>query len=99
MHRELAADDRVVAFDQVAPTAVAEPPGGLGRVDDVGEEDGGEGAFGLAAAPEVAASDPLAEMIAAEKAAQESGRRAEWGAPSPTEEAAVNALLRATGRG
>lgn len=54
--------------------------------------------FGLADAPEAAASDPLAEMIAAEKAARERGSTAEWGAPSPEEEAGVNALLRATGR-
>src|SRR5262249_4753072 len=36
---ELPADGGVVALEQVAPAQVAEPGGGLGRADDVGEED------------------------------------------------------------
>ena len=44
---ELAADDRVVAVEQVAPGAVAERDCAVGRPDDVGEDDGREHAVGL----------------------------------------------------
>ena len=36
---DLAADDRVVGHEQVAPAGVAEPGGVAGRADDVGEQD------------------------------------------------------------
>src|ERR1700753_23847 len=44
---ELAANDGVVALDEVAPGAVGQSCRGLGRADDVSGEDGGEGALGL----------------------------------------------------
>ena len=48
---ELAADRRVVLLQQVAPAAVAELGGVLGRVDDVGEEDGGQHTVGRRMGP------------------------------------------------
>ena len=42
---ELTSDDRVVASQQVAPGAIADPRGVVGRADDVGEHDGREHAF------------------------------------------------------
>src|SRR5207247_6313418 len=43
---ELAANDAVVALDQLGPRSVAEPTCALGRADEVGEQDGREHAFG-----------------------------------------------------
>src|SRR5262249_19147868 len=44
---ELAPHQRVVALEELAPLAVAEPCGEGGRADDVGEEQGGEDAVRL----------------------------------------------------
>src|SRR5262249_60806357 len=44
---ELAPHQRVVALEELAPLAVAEPRGEGGRADDVGEEQGGEDAVRL----------------------------------------------------
>ena len=44
---ELAADGNTVGLEQLAPAAVAEVSGELGRADEVGEEDRREHAVGL----------------------------------------------------
>lgn len=48
---ELAADDRVMALEQLAPVAIAELRGAGGRADDVGERHGREHAVVLARRP------------------------------------------------
>lgn len=55
--------------------------------------------FGLMTTPVGAAVDPVAEMVAAAKAARDGNGTPEWSAPSEQEESSVRALLRATGRG
>ena len=45
--RDLLAQQAVVLIEQLAPAAVAELSGPLGRADDVGEQDGREDAVGL----------------------------------------------------
>ncbi len=50
-----------MALDEVAVGAVAEAGGGGGGVDDVGEEDGGEGAVGLVGA--AAADEELLDLV------------------------------------
>ena len=42
MSLELALDERVVTFEEIAPVLVAQLDGSLGRPDDVGKEHGGQ---------------------------------------------------------
>src|SRR5207244_3681033 len=44
---KLAADDGIVLVEELRPLLVAEASGVFGGGDDVGEEDGGEGAVGV----------------------------------------------------
>src|SRR6476659_2246375 len=58
---ELVADDIVVVVEQDVPPVVAERGGALGGTDDVGENDCGEYALGVEAAPH--AGDELFELV------------------------------------
>jgi len=58
---EFVADDVVVVVQEVSPPIVAEIGGPLRRTDDIGENDCGEGAFGLG--PTADTSDELFDFV------------------------------------